>query len=85
MFRYIESYKIAVPVLRSVRLLEQLRERIRYLHYSLQTETPYLNWVRLFIHAGQFKASFTCHQSTGPQCIVVSLEAGAVVVALIRE
>lgn len=30
--------KPGVPALRSIRLLDQLRERIRYLHYSLQTE-----------------------------------------------
>lgn len=33
----------------STRLLDQLRERIRYLHYSLQTEKAYLYWVRFFI------------------------------------
>lgn len=37
------------PVLRSARLLGQLRERIRYLHYSLNTEKAYLHWVRFFI------------------------------------
>lgn len=35
--------------LRSVRLLDQVRERIRYLHYSLNTEKTYLYWVRYFI------------------------------------
>jgi hypothetical protein len=30
--------KPGTPVLRSTRLLDQLRERIRYLHYSLSTE-----------------------------------------------
>jgi integrase len=35
--------------LRSVRLLDQLRERIRYCHYSLSTEQAYLFWVRRFI------------------------------------
>ena len=49
MYRYIESDKVAAPVLRSVRLLDQLRERIRYLHYSLQTEKAYLYWARFFI------------------------------------
>ncbi|MBT9506709.1 MAG: phage integrase N-terminal SAM-like domain-containing protein [Rhodoferax sp.] len=37
------------PPLQSVRLLDQLRERIRYMHYSLSTEKVYLYWVRLFI------------------------------------
>jgi len=37
------------PPLRSVRLLDQLRERIRYDHYSLRTEQSYVYWVRRFI------------------------------------
>ena len=37
------------PALRSVRLLDQMRERIRYCHYSLRTEQAYLFWVRRFI------------------------------------
>ncbi len=37
------------PPLQSVRLLDQLRERIRYLHYSLSTEKLYLYWVRFFV------------------------------------
>jgi hypothetical protein len=41
-----------MPVLRSVRLLDQLRERIRYLHYSLSTEKAYVHWVR-FSFAGK--------------------------------
>jgi integrase len=36
-------------VLRSTRLLDQVRERIRYLHYSLRTEEAYLYWIRGFI------------------------------------
>ncbi len=31
------------------RLLEQVREQIRYRHYSLSTEKTYLYWVRFFI------------------------------------
>ena len=41
--------KPGAPLLRSVRLLDQLRERIRYKHYSLRTEESYLYWVRFFI------------------------------------
>ena len=41
--------KPGTPVLRSIRLLDQIRERIRYLHYSLSTEKAYLYWVRFFI------------------------------------
>jgi hypothetical protein len=48
-YRYIESGKVAAPVMRSVRLLDQLRERIRYLHYSPQTEKACLYWARFFI------------------------------------
>jgi hypothetical protein len=36
-------------MLTSTRLLEQVRERIRYLHYSLRTEQAYVRWVRLFV------------------------------------
>lgn len=31
------------------RLLEQLRDRARYLHYSLRTEKAYVYWVRMFV------------------------------------
>ena len=41
--------KPGTPVLRSTRLLDQLRERIRYLHYSLNTEKAYLHWVRFYV------------------------------------
>ncbi|EPD2429895.1 hypothetical protein ACS5VG_005794, partial [Klebsiella pneumoniae] len=34
-----------LPPLRSVKVLDQLRERIRYLHYSLPTEQAYVHWV----------------------------------------
>lgn len=34
---------------RSPRLLDQLRERIRYAHYSLRTEKTYVYWARYFI------------------------------------
>ena len=37
------------PPLRSARLLDQLRERIRYCHYSMRTEDSYVYWVRSFI------------------------------------
>lgn len=38
-----------LPPLRSVRLLDQLRERIRTLHYSRRTEQAYVHWCRAFI------------------------------------
>jgi site-specific recombinase XerD len=37
------------PPLQSARLLDQVRERVRYLHYSLKTEKAYLYWIRFFI------------------------------------
>ena len=39
----------ALPPLKSARLLDQLRERIRLLHYSLRTEEAYVYWARAFI------------------------------------
>ena len=41
--------KPGTPPLQPTRLLDQLRERIRYMHYSLSTEKVYLYWVRFFI------------------------------------
>lgn len=37
------------PPLQSLRLVDQVRERARYLHYSFATEKVYLYWVRFFI------------------------------------
>ncbi len=34
---------------RSVKLLDQVRERVRYLHYSLQTEKAYVYWAKAFV------------------------------------
>jgi integrase len=39
----------ALPPLRATRLLDQVRERVRYLHYSLSTEHCYVQWVRRFV------------------------------------
>jgi len=39
----------ALPSLKSVRLMDQLRERIRYLHYSRHTESAYVHWCKAFI------------------------------------
>jgi hypothetical protein len=39
------------PSSQSTRLLDQLPERIRYLHYSLSTEKVYLYWVRFFMRS----------------------------------
>lgn len=43
-------HKTDYPPLVSVRLLDQLRERIRYRHYSPSTEKTYVHWVRSFVH-----------------------------------
>jgi integrase len=37
------------PVLRSTRLLDQVRERLGYMHYSLRTEKSYVYWIRWYI------------------------------------
>lgn len=37
------------PVARQLRLLDTLRERLRYMHYSLRTEEAYVYWVRQFV------------------------------------
>jgi integron integrase len=39
----------ALPPLQSTRLLAQVRERARYLHYSQRTEKAYVYWARFFI------------------------------------
>lgn len=38
-----------LPSLHSDRLLDQLRERIRYLHYSIRTEDAYVHWVSMYV------------------------------------
>jgi len=38
-----------LPPLRAPRLLDQVRERLRYSHYSLSTERSYVYWVRWFV------------------------------------
>ena len=49
MNRYNDTSKVAGPPLVSTRLLDQVRERIRYLHYSLKTEKAYLYWARFYV------------------------------------
>ena len=41
--------KPGAPSLQFTRLLDQVRERVRYKHYSLKTEKAYLYWIRFFI------------------------------------
>jgi len=44
-----KTSKPCKPRLASKRLLDQLRERLRYMHYSLRTEQAYVHWVKAFI------------------------------------
>ena len=43
------SAKKHIAPLQSVRILDRLREQIRYLHCSLKTEEAYVYWTRTFI------------------------------------
>jgi integron integrase len=38
-----------LPALQAPRLLDQVRERARYLHYSIRTEDAYVYWVKAFV------------------------------------
>jgi integrase len=38
-----------LPPLKAARLLDQVRERVRYLHYSIRTEQAYVHWARAFV------------------------------------
>lgn len=44
-----EAGSSALPAPPPPRLLDQIRERIRYKHYSLRTERAYVDWARRFI------------------------------------
>jgi integron integrase len=44
-----QTAKPGEPALRWTRLLDQVRERIRYLHYSIRTEDVYVYWIRYFV------------------------------------
>jgi DNA repair protein RadC len=48
-YSYKNPIKPSSPPLQSTRLLDQVRERIRCLHYSLSTEKTLLYWVRFFV------------------------------------
>lgn len=47
--------KPSTSSLQSTRLLDRIRERVRYLHYSLSTEKAYLYWIRFFIRWHKLK------------------------------
>jgi integron integrase len=40
---------VELPALKAPRLLDQVRERVRLLHYSERTEDAYVHWVRAFV------------------------------------
>lgn len=44
------SAEAPLPPLTAVKLLDRVRERVRYLHYSMRTEQAYIHWIRGFIH-----------------------------------
>jgi integron integrase len=46
-----ETSEPKVPLTKEVRLLEQVRSRLRLKHYSLRTEKAYLYWIRRYILA----------------------------------
>ena len=41
--------KPGMPPLQSARVLDHVRERVRYLHYILKIEKAYLYWIRFYI------------------------------------
>lgn len=57
------------PPLRSTRVLDQLRERIRYKHYSIRTEQAYVHWVRAFI---RFHGVRHPREMGGPEVVAFS-------------
>lgn len=44
-----------LPALQAPKLLDQVRERARYLHYSIRTEEAYVYWVRAFVRHGEMR------------------------------
>ena len=55
MYSINKSVKKHMPPLRSARILDQLCERIRYLHYSLRTEEVYVYRAKAFIRVHDFR------------------------------
>ncbi len=48
-----------LPPLLAPKVLDQIRERIRYLHYSLRAEEAYVYWVRAYIRFHGIRHSVT--------------------------
>src|SRR5437588_13102900 len=40
---------LSIPAPAAPRLLDQVRARIRVLHYSIRTETAYIDWIKRYI------------------------------------
>jgi len=38
-----------LPPIETSRLIDQVRERVRYLHYSIRTEHAYVHWIKAFV------------------------------------
>jgi hypothetical protein len=50
-----ENRRASLAPLKSTKLLDQLPERIRFMHYSLCTEEAYVYWARAFIRFHELK------------------------------
>ena len=60
------------PPLRATRLLDQVRERLRYGHYSLSTERSYVYWVRWFVrfHSLRHPRDVGAASQSGSSCLL---------------
>jgi integron integrase len=53
---------IPLPPLTTSRLLDQIRERVRYMHYSIRTEEAYVYWAKQFIRFHEMRHPTTLGQ-----------------------
>jgi site-specific recombinase XerC len=51
----------ALPPLHASRLLDQVRESVRHLHYSWRTEQAYAHWCKAFIRFHGLRHCFATH------------------------
>ena len=58
-----------LPALRAPKVLDPLRERIRYLHYSLRTGKVYAYWVRAYIRFHGVRHPATMAELEGEHCL----------------
>ena len=61
------------PPLQAARLLDQLRERLRYLHYSLRTEQSYVHWVKAFVRWSGMRHLRELGKADEPMSVLVKL------------